>query len=313
MKKIAMAAALLALTAGAQAQDNGSQSLMYAANGPGAKIQAAEPPTLNVLMADQIKGSSFATATSSVPTIRAEAIQQAAAGIGARAGMARRLRDYELSLGKIQSQLDADYDFTKLAIPVTVDPAKPAKGANPRKGDGEYAMILPAVLLDGRDSDSAPNEDEMRFADRTYDLHAKERLVPVDKKSGRPVVPTWRDYLVMSYPQVQTPHASMLPQNDAEKALWNAWVQDGWKKGQEQADAMYADANSRLKRDYHGMLKGHQARREGRMTETRVAGLQMGVTGGGKTMRVNDRVIRIVDHSGLVADPKKWNDSPDKD
>lgn len=312
MKKIAMGAALLALAAGAQAQEAGVSPQSW--NAPKLYVtgKSAEPVGMNALLADQIKGSAFATAAT-IPTIRAEAIQETAAGVGARAGMARRLRDYALSLEKVQAQLDADYDFTKLAIPVAMDPSKPAGKPNPRSGNGEFAMILPAVLLDGRDADSAPNEDEIRFADRIYTLHAKERLVPVDKKSGRPVVPTWRDYLVMSFPEVQMPHASLLPQNDAEKALWNAWVQDGWKKGEQQADAMYASGNQRLKRDYHGMVKGLLANREGRLSTTRVAGLNMGVTGGGSNMRINDRVIRIVDHAGLVADPKKWVESPDKD
>lgn len=313
MKKIAMAAALLALTAGAQAQEAGTNaSISFSEPKLYVTGKSPEPPTMGALMADQIKGNSLTTAAS-IPTIRAEAIQETAAGVGARAGMARRLRDYALSLEKMQSQLDADYDFTKLTLPVAADPSKSSTKPTSRAAKGEFAMILPAVLLDGRDADSAPNENEIRIAERIYTLHAKERLVPVDKKSGRPVVPTWRDYLVMSFPQVQMPHASLLPQNDAEKALWNAWVQDGWRKGQEQADAMYLSGSSRLERDYHGMVKGLLANREGRLSVTRVAGLNMGVTGGGNNMRINDRVIRIVDHAGLVADPKKWTESADKE
>lgn len=313
MKKIAFAAGMCALMSGAYAQQAAIEAgsswetpKLYVTG------KSAEPPSMSALMADQIKGSTFSSSVQ-IPTIRAEAIQETAAGVGARAGMARRLRDYSISLKKQSAYLDSNYDFSKLAISVPMDASKPATKPDPRSGNGEFAMILPAVLLDGHDADSFPTEDEMRIADHTYKVYAKSRLVPVDKKTGKPVVPTWREYLDFTFPEVQMPHSSLLPKNEAEKALWNQWVQDGWRRGEMQADAMFDQGMARLKRDFHGMLKGIQANGEGRFSRPKVAGINMGVTGGGQEMRVNDRVLRIVDHEALIADPAKWVPSPAKD
>lgn len=318
MKKVALSMALLAGFNVAWAQTDASSFAGVSSSGdwepakPFVAGKSSEPLPLNSLMADQVKGNSFAM-SAAIPPIRASEIQKEASQLGSQSGMVRRLRDYELSLKKQINFLDRSYDFSKLALSVPMDATKPATNPDPRSGNGEYAMVLPAVLLEGHDADSFPNDDEMRIADRTYKLHAKERLVPVDKKTGRPVVPTWRDYLIISFDEVKMPYESLLPKNDAEKALWNYWVQKGWAMGKEQADAIYQDRWATLNRDFIGMLNVRQANSEGRLSKPKVAGLNMGVTGGGSEMRVNDRVLKIVDHSALVADPKKWRASPEKD
>lgn len=266
--------------------------------------QGKAPMGLNELMADQIKPAKL-DELAKIPTIRAEAIQEAAASLGARAGMARWLHDMAVALEKHEHSLKI-YDFEKLALSVPVNSGRPMTPPNPKTGNGEYAMILPPVLLEGRDADSFLSPDEMRIADRFYKIHAKARLIPVDKASGKPAVPHWRDYLTFAFEHPSMPHASLLPKNDAEKTLWNEWVKKGWDEGVEQGKSMFDAGFARLERDFHGMLKYRLAYAQGVITRPLVAGQKLGVTGGGMEMWVGDRIVRITDHSSLVADQARW-------
>jgi defect-in-organelle-trafficking protein DotC len=269
--------------------------------------QGVSTPSLAAIMADSVRGGGVSSGVAEVPTIRAQAVQEAAASLGARAGLARGLSDIDASLRKQMATMDASYNFSALALSVPMRAGLPATYPAPRTGNGEYAMILPPVIVEGRDSDSFPNEDEMRIADRVYKIYNKARLVPVDKQSGRPAVPDWRDYLVFSFQEVQMPHPTLLPKNDAEKAIWNEWVNRGWQEGLIQAQQLFDGGWARLNRDYKGMLNYRLAYSQGLVTRPQVAGVNMGVTGGGTEMRLNDRTVRITDHSALVPDTSRWS------
>ena len=265
-------------------------------------------PTLGSILSGSVHGQdSVANGGMEVPTIRGQAIQEAAASLGARAGLARGLSDLDASLKKQVATMDANYNFSALALSVPMREGLPATAPNPKTGNGEYAMILPPVIVEGNDSDSFPNDDEMRIADRVYKIYNKARLIPVDKDTGRPVVPDWRDYLIFSYQEVQMPHPSLLPRNDAEKRLWDEWVKKGWDEGMLQSKQLFDGGWSRLNRDFKGMLNYRLAYSQGLVTRPQVAGVNMGVTGGGTEMRLNDRTVRITDHSSLVPDTGKWS------
>lgn len=301
-----MFAVALALTAGVHAQgvvgglDWREPKIVV----PG---QGAPSPSLSAILAENVRAGGPAPTSAEVPTIRAQAVQEAAASLGARAGLARGLGDLDAALRKQAAAMDLNYNFSALALSVPMRPGQPATYPAPRTGNGEYAMILPPVIVEGQDSDSFPNEDEMRIADHVYKIHDKARLVPVDKKSGRPAVPDWRDYLVFSFQEVQMPHSTMMPKNDAEKAIWNEWVKKGWQEGMAQAQQLFDGGWSRLNRDYKGMLNYRLAYSQGLVTRPQASGVNMGVTGGGTEMRVNDRVVRITDQAALVPDTTRWS------
>lgn len=303
---IAIQSILLLFSASAFAQNQAS-NITQGFEQPKTKIaglSTEKTPTLNSILADNIQTAPSVSAMAEVSVIRAEALQEAAVSLGARAGLAKRLNDIAISIEKQTDIYDKSFNFTRLTIAIPSNEAQPTTG--PKGSNGEIAMLLPPILLDGRDADSVPNEDEMRLADRIYKIHQKSKLVPVDKRTGIPAVPNWRDYLIFSFQEVQMPHHALLPKNDAEKILWNDWVLKGWKEGEKQAEDLFENGFARLKRDFHGMLKARLAFSQGVLTLPMVAGVNMGVTGGGSEMRLNDRVIRITDQSALVPDPKRW-------
>lgn len=263
-------------------------------------------PALSALLADQVKPASNFVGATDVPTIRAQALQEAAASLGARAGLARGLSDLSAAMAKQAAVMDSSYRFSALALSIPMRQALPATYPDPYVGNGEFAMVLPPVIVEGRDSDSFPSDDELRIADRVYKIYNKARLIPVDKKTGAPVVPDWRDYLVFSFQEVQLPHPTLLPKNDSERVIWNEWVKRGWEEGLLQSRQLFDGGWARLNRDFKGMLNYRLAYSQGLVTRPVLASTNMGVTGGGTEMRINDRTVRISDHSALVPDTTKW-------
>ncbi len=270
-----------------------------------ASLTPTKSPSLTQIMAENVKADTPIDASAEVPLIRAEALREAALGLGARSGLAYRLEEIGKSIDAQKEVFDKSFNFNRLALAIPRDPSKATTG--PAGDNGELAMVLPPILLDGRDADSSVNTDELRIADRIYKIHQKAKLVPVDKKTGIAAVPNWRDYLVFSLPAVQMPHHALLPKNDAEKVLWNQWVKVGWAEGIGQAESLFEAGFARLKRDFHGMLKARLAVAQGVLTVPQVAGVNLGITGGGNEMRLNDRIIRITDHATLVPDDSKWS------
>lgn len=269
--------------------------------------QGVAPPGLISILADSVKPTASALSVAEVPLIRAQAIQEAAASLGARAGLAKGLTDIDAALKRQTATMDATYNFSSVVLSVPMRPSLPATYPNPKSGNGEYAMILPPIIVEGFDADSSPSDEEMRIADRTYKIHERARLLPVDKATGRPAVPDWRDYLVFSFREVEMPHASLLPKTDGEKIIWNDWVNRGWGEGMLQAKQLMDGGWNRLNRDFKGMLNYQRAYSQGLATRPQVAGVNMGVTGGGTEMRINDRTVRITDHSSLVPDTSRWS------
>jgi defect-in-organelle-trafficking protein DotC len=264
----------------------------------------AAPPSLDAIRSNKVSAS-VAAAAETIPTIRAEAIQEAAASYGARAALAHQLTAYKNSIMRDAHKMDRLFAFERQVLSIPIDASKATTAAG--KGNGEYAAILPAVILSGKDMDSFPNADEMRIADETFKIYADEKLIPVDKATGRPAAPSWRDYLFFSFQKVEKPHATLMPRTPQENALWDEWVSRGWSEGESQAKQMIEAGWARLDRDYNGMATYHAAVGQGMATRPEVGQTRMGVTGGGKEMRVNDRVLRITDHTTLVPDSKKWS------
>ena len=268
--------------------------------------ETEQPPNLNQLM--NTNGSKFARADE-IPLIRAEAIKEAAASLGARGGLARKLHEISEILNAKKDVLDRQFDFAKLTLSIAMEKGKPLTHPDPKNGNGEYAMILPPVVVTGVDADSFPNEDEMRIADRTYKIINKAKIVPVDKQTKLPVVPNWRNYLIFSFTEIQKPHESLLPRNESEKRLWDEWVKKGWDDGYKLGDRMFKDGYAKLRRDFAGMEEYHLAYSEGKISRPQVAQLFMGITGGGTELRENDRVVRITDHSSFETNSDKWINS----
>lgn len=218
--------------------------------------------------------------------LRAPAMQEAAMAYGAQAGLAFGTREINLELGKKAKDLKAVYDFEGLMI----------IGPN-------GVMVQPPVISEARDTwESFDAGKTLRVADTVFEIIEQARFTSV--------APMWENYLVNAYSEPKTPPVALLPSSQEEIGAWNGWVREGWDSGKEQARQIFETNLNRLNRDFNGMVRYKTLIEEGRVSPAILAEGELGNTGTGQDLRVNDRAIRITRDPALVADPSNWEASP---
>lgn len=232
---------------------------------------------LNSLLSNQILERGKVAQSKDVSEMRRQALQEIAGALGASGGLAFRTNQIKTEVDCYAADLDKLYDFKKMII-----------------DNG----VLPPVLTEGLANYAQESTDQVRIADKIYKIEEKAKFVSV--------YPTWRNYLRFSFPSYEMPDAAYLPKNDAEKAIWDAAVKEGWDKGVKQANEIYETSYAKLDRDYKGMIKYKILLAEGLVTPTIIGKQNLGITGGGREMSINDQVFRIMDHSSLNPNKSEW-------
>lgn len=240
------------------------------------KSQAVQNSTLEDLLSAKI-ATPEKTKKSEVSEMRRQALTEIASALGASSGLSYRMKERRIEIDAIAANLDQTFDFTR----VTIDNG-----------------VLAPVLTEGLSNYAQESDDQVRIADKIYKIEMPAKFISV--------YPTWRSYLRFAYPSFDYPTKAYLPQNDAEKSVWDEAVREGWSKGIRQADSIVESSFNRLVRDYQGMIKYKILLAQGLITPTIIARQNFGVTGGGKEMAINDQVFRITDHSALNPSKEDW-------
>lgn len=217
------------------------------------------------------------TSSSQVSDMRVDALQDIAMTVGAQSGLHWRSIQIDETLAKQAKNLDLMYNFDGLLLDHNV---------------------MPPVLTSAEETLNLDSPNSIRIADTTYEIVSQAKFVTT--------APTWRDYLWMDYPQPPIPDNGILPHTNAEKKLWRKDVQDGWNKGVAQADEIYSENLSRLERDYKGMLLYRDLRAQNIVSAPFVATTDLGVTGDGSSLNVNDQVLRITALPALQTNSGRW-------
>lgn len=217
-----------------------------------------------------------------VPAIREQMLREAGKTMGFQGGWINRSQLLKTIIESRASELDDMFQFSMLI-----------------NKDG----ALPPVIVEARDVASfAP--DQIRTASRVYRFERDERFVSVP--------PTWRDYLYVGLAvtgSVNRPMTEVLPENEAEKAIWTKAVKDGWEYGEKQAERILEANMNRLVRDYVGMLRFSLLMQHGMVTKTEVAESQQTVTGHSKEIAIGDTLKRMTKKAEFETDAKKWQPS----
>lgn len=235
-----------------------------------------KPVDMQSLMADKIQSTALKN-KDDVNEMRQDALKEVAGQLGASSGLAFRMNQLKRDIDGKSNELDSIFDFTK----VTIDNG-----------------VLAPVLTEGLAAYAQDSDDQVRIADKMYKIESPAKFVSV--------YPTWRSYIRFSFPSFEQPQSAYLPKNDTEKQIWDMAVKDGWARGVDQANRIFETSYSRLERDYLGMIKYKILLAEGLITPTIVAKQNLGITGGGREMSINDQVFRITDHSALNPNNKAW-------
>lgn len=209
--------------------------------------------------------------------IRKAALQETAGGVGAQAALAWRSKQINDMLLQQSRTLDRIFNFNSLVLDHNV---------------------LPPVLVEGNNTLNLDNNETIRLSDRDYQIVFPARFVTA--------APTWREYLLMNYKKPEDPDPTLLPKNNEEREIWNNYLSKGWRAGLQQSAEIFSANVGRLQRDFNGMILYRKLYAQKIVSAPFVSQADLGITGGGNNLRINDRVLRITAVSELNANSKNW-------
>lgn len=234
-------------------------------------------------MADSKTGA-LGTKAASTGKIREMAIKETALSLGAQSGLAWRAKYIDDQLIKQSRNLDTIYNFNSLTL--------------------EH-NILPPVLLEGRNTLNLADTQSIRISDRTYKVSKQARFITTP--------PNWRQYLWMDYKKPEYPNMTLLPKTKEERALWAYYVDKGWNQGIEQANTILEESIARIKEDFAGMILYRKLLAMNMVSAPFVSHTDLGVTGDGDEIHIDDRVLRITALPALNTNSSEWRAAVDKD
>lgn len=240
----------------------------------GTSIVAPSSLTRSQITSDSVSG----WARNSMDEGRLSEVRNAAASLGAQAGLADRIRQIQSALMNRATQYDRAYDFSRLMI----EPG-----------------LLPPVITEGRDAYHQENDNEARAADRVFRIERPARIVSAN--------PTWRTYLLADPTPALAPSAAVMPRNGDERRVWDEFAARGWDQGVAQADATFKSNLARLNQDFQGMMRFKMLYEQGLVNMPRLRREHLGTTGGGDELALGDRTIRISSKALLDANSRNWN------
>lgn len=226
---------------------------------------------------------------SGMARIRSAALREASRRLGSQHGFARRAWEITQLLERRSAELSASYDFNRVA---TSTPGVPG-------------FILPPVVA--RTFDAYALNRSSRSAS-----HSDERFEVLKAASLSPVVPTWREYLVMRSKEPRELPRSLMPRGDLETSRFREWLGEGWDAGVEQAEAEFAKRVARLRRDYEGMLEHRRLVALGMMSPALIETEVLGVTGDTRSMSVGSHDLRIAGDAEFIIDEDLWSGANDE-
>jgi defect-in-organelle-trafficking protein DotC len=213
----------------------------------------------------------------SMSQMRAKALQDTAMGLGAQGGLAYASQQINARLEKDRWNLETIYNFNGMML---------SHG------------VLPPVLVESNNSLNLADPNTVRVADKTYLIVAQARFATTP--------PNWREYLWMTYSKPEAPYKFLMPRTNQEREIWKKAVDLGWEKGQQQAYSIFQQSLARLKRDYNGMILYRKLLQTKMVSAPYVSRTELGVTGNGTDMRINDQVLRITELPRLQTNSDNW-------
>jgi defect-in-organelle-trafficking protein DotC len=220
----------------------------------------------------------------SLSRVREMALKEMALSLGAQASLAKRADEINDALSNEARTLDTVFNFNALLL--------------------EH-NVLPPVLLEGRNTLNLADMQNIRISDRTYKVFKQAQFVTTP--------PNWRQYLWMDYKKPDVPNVTILPKTPLEKDVWRKYLQKGWDNGLTQANTILEDNLSRIKEDFNGMILYRKLLAMNMVSAPFVSNTDLGVTGDGSEIHIDDRVLRITALPSLNTDASAWRAAVTKD
>lgn len=239
--------------------------------------KSVDPTNLRSLENIQPDDPKVATSYGALNGIRVKALEDTAMSLAAQGGLAAATNEINGHLEKDKWYLETLFNFNGMML---------SHG------------VLPPVLVQGDNSLNLADPNTIRVADKTYKIVQQARFVTTP--------PNWRDYIWVNYSKPELPSKFLLPRNADERKIWVKAIKVGWDKGYQQAYNMFQQNLARLKRDYQGMILYRKLLQHHMISAPFVSRTELGVTGDGSDMRINDQVLRITELPKLQTESNGW-------
>lgn len=105
--------------------------------------------------------------------------------------------------------------------------------------------------------------------------------------------PSWRSYLLQSFPPLSRVSRLLMPKNDREWRIWRHAVSRGWTQGIQEANAVYSSELHSLQRDYLGMLRFHMLVAQKMVSVPVLATGNLGITVNGRRLAIGQKIFQI--------------------
>ena len=222
-------------------------------------------------------------AVTDVEKIRRDVLAEAATAYASQAGYYKRAYDIMRQLEVDSPKLSKAFNFNRV---VYVTPK-------------EAGFVVPPIVTRGSAALNINDTGTKSVAaDEYYRIERPGRLVGV--------VPTWRDYLVLPLEEPNEPDADFIPQDDEEKKIWEAYLDEGWLAGVSQADEALKASMNELRRDYLGMVEYRRLVDAGLIKELAIVWKERRSSGDINELFIGERTVKIVDAATFVHNPKNW-------
>ena len=226
--------------------------------------------------------ASYYQVAAQTDTIRTQAVVQTAQTLGMQAGLAQESQVIDQILQARAGQLDQIFNFNLVMY--------------------QNNVLPPIITQDNNAMNINFAGDTVRIGGVRYNILNQVRFVTAP--------PTWRNYLWMNYPEPAMPDKSLLPQNAQERTLWQNAIISGWQAGISQGVSIYQINLNRLVQDYDGMLLYKKLLVSNMISPYYVAKQDLGVTGNGSQMVVDDQNWQISTKPQLQLQTKLWHAVP---
>lgn len=208
--------------------------------------------------------------------LRLASMKQEARKYGINSGLYWRQGKIEKLLDGVSPQVDQIFHFG----PVMLD-----------------GVMLPPVITQFDEAFRLENPNLARATSKAYRIEHEARIVAT--------TPTWRDFLVRSYPEPKPPAEAIWPQDDEEGAMWEREIREGWIEGVEKADAMFEASLALLTRTYKGMITFHELVRAGVVSKPVLKKTPAGIAIEGRSLDIGSVIYRLEDQSEFQS-PRNW-------
>ncbi len=218
-----------------------------------------------------------------IEKLRYNALKESSLGFGSQTGYQERVKALTRKLEVQSNNLSIIFDFGRVSTYLAT-----------RNG-----YLLPPIVT--RTYNAVQTDPEGKTL-----TSSDEYLTIIQPGRLNPVLPTWRDYLLIPATPINNPPSSLIPKDPEEGKLFNFYFAKGWRLGEVQANDEFQIRIRNLQQTYLGMLNYLEMVDHGIINKMVVVNGDIGNLKDSQSLRINNRVVQIISQSTFEANPDKW-------